>query len=128
MNNVVRALRDVSLERGRKNEQRFLEAMKDDTSSVEMPSWFIRAFHSSRREDLFEGKDATIETTDVGKLFIQIKSSYAGAQNFLKSKHSKHHFFIGVIVIHDSDTIDTIRKNARKILSKLRQDVLNSRV
>jgi hypothetical protein len=127
MGNIRRALHDISLERGRRNKERFFEAMKAKDSSVEMPKWFVRAYHASRKEDLFEGKDAIIETKDVGKLFIQIKSSYAGAQNFLKGKHCKHHSFIGVIVIHDNDTNESIRTRARRILSKLRQDILEKR-
>ena len=127
MNGVIHALRDVNLERGRRNEQRFLDAMKATHSPVKMPKWFIRGYHASKKEDRFEGKDAVIETTDAGKLFIQIKSSQAGAQRFKEKKKGKRYSFIGVIVIRDDDTIESIRLKTRKILSKLRQDVFAER-
>jgi hypothetical protein len=126
MNSVTRAIKDISLERGRNTEDRFFEAI-GTSASVEMPKWFIRVRRPTRKEDRFEGKDAVIETTDVGKLFLQIKSSKAGEAHFMKGRHFRSNNFIGIIVIHKEDTPEDILANTRSILSGLRQAILAKR-
>ncbi|HAT68307.1 MAG: hypothetical protein A2481_01890 [Candidatus Yonathbacteria bacterium RIFOXYC2_FULL_47_9] len=126
MNVVTRALKDISLCRGRNTEDRFFEAMRT-SASADMPRWFLRAKRPSFKEDRWEGKDAIIETTDVGKLFLQIKSSEAGAAHFVKGRHYRRNKFIGIIVIRERDSFEDILIKARSVLSQLRQDVLKNR-
>lgn len=126
MNAVTRAFKDISLCRGRNTEDRFFEAIRT-SASAEMPKWFLRARRPTRKEDLYEGKDAIIETTDAGKLFLQIKSSETGAAHFKQGRHFQRNKFIGIIVIQARDTPEDILVKARSVLSKLRQDILKNR-
>jgi hypothetical protein len=126
MDSVTKALKDITLARGRNTEDRFFEAMKT-SSSLEMPGWFLSVRRPTFKEDRWEGKDAVIETTDVGKLFLQIKSSKAGEIHFKKSRHFKRNKFISIIVIQERDTLEDIRIKARSALAQLRQEILNKR-
>lgn len=126
MNSVIRAFKDISLERGRNTEDRFFEAIRT-SASAEMPKWFLRVRRPTSKEDRYEGKDAIIETTDAGKLFLQIKSSEAGAAHFRKGRHFRSNKPIGIIVIHEGDTSEDILVKTRNILSQLRQDILKNR-
>lgn len=124
MHKVIRALNDISLERGRRNEERFFEAMNDPLAK-DLPPWILRARRPTSTQDKFEGIDAIIETSDVGKLFVQIKSSMTGANNFKNGRHFKRNSSIVVVVIRDDDTPKTIRAQARKLLSELRFNFQN---
>lgn len=126
MDAVTRAFKDVSLCRGRNTEDRFFEAIRT-SASAEMPKWFLRVRRPTRKEDLYEGKDAIVETTDAGKLFLQIKSSEAGATHFKQGRHCKCNKFIGIIVIRESDTFEDILTKARSVLSQLRQEIFKNR-
>ncbi|OHA83402.1 MAG: hypothetical protein A2937_03710 [Candidatus Yonathbacteria bacterium RIFCSPLOWO2_01_FULL_47_33b] len=126
MDAVSKALKDITLARGRKAEDKFFEAMRT-SASADMPRWFRSVRRPTFKEDRYEGKDAVIETTDVGKLFLQIKSSKAGETHFKKSRHSRRNKFISVIVILERDTLEDVRIKARVALSQLRQEILNKR-
>lgn len=126
MKAIKRAFKDVSLRHGRNTEDRFFTAMSTAVSAG-MPKWFVCVRRASLKEDTREGKDAVVETTDVGKLFLQIKSSEAGAANFRNGRHCRHHQFIGIIVIQKLDTPEDIRAKTRTILAQLRQDILKNR-
>ena len=126
MDAVTQAFKDISLCRERNTEDRFFEAIRT-SASAEMPKWFLRVRRPTRKEDLYEGKDAIIETTDVGKLFLQIKSSEAGAAHFRKGRHCKRNKLIGIVVIRESDTSEDILAKARNVLSQLRQEIFKNR-
>ena len=126
MNAVTQAFKDISLCRGKNTEDRFFEAIRT-SASAEMPKWFLRVRRPSLKEDRYEGKDAIIETTDVGKLFLQIKSSEAGAAHFRKGRHFQRNKFIAVIVIRESDTSEDILAKTRNVLSQLRQEIFRNR-
>lgn len=116
----LRATGNFGNERGRRNEDRFFEAM--GVSSVEeVPRWVFGIRRASAKEDS-RGIDAII-ITDVGKLFIQIKSSEAGATKFKNSLHCRHRI-IDVIVIREHYTPEDIREKAVDILTRLRQRIL----
>lgn len=125
MNAIDKVLSDISLERGKASERRFFEAMKLATS-VELPDWLIQVESPTHVQDRFQGIDAIV-VTDVGKLFLQIKSSKAGETRFLNGRHPRRNKLIRVIVIHKDDTLEEIRAKARGILSKLRYEILQMR-
>ena len=109
--------------KGRRTEDRFFEAM--EVSFVkEMLEWVSDVCRASQKEDA-KGIDAVI-FTDVGKLFIQIKSSEAGAIKFQNGRHCRHRM-IGVIIIREHHSTGDIREKAKTILTELRQSVLSVR-
>ncbi|MCC7357386.1 hypothetical protein IT408_02660 [Candidatus Uhrbacteria bacterium] len=59
-------------ERGSMSENRFFSISK---SWEDKPDWFLRVVQSSVEEDHHDGIDAWVETTDAGRIPIQIKSS-----------------------------------------------------
>lgn len=126
MNAVLRAIKGITLERGKKAEENFFKAMMT-SASAEMPKWFVRVRRPTLKEDRHEGKDAIIVTSDVGELFIQIKSSETGANHFRQGRHFLKNKFIAIVVIREQDTLEDIRANARHAFSQLRQDILKSR-
>ncbi|OIO30881.1 hypothetical protein AUJ77_01505 [Candidatus Nomurabacteria bacterium CG1_02_43_90] len=130
MGTVHRALKDVTLEKGRRNEEKFFVAMRvpNSRSLVELPDWILEVTRPSAKEDRNEGIDAIIGTKDTGKLFVQIKSSEAGVAHFKAGRHFKKNNLIVILVIRESDTLDQVRKNARKLLAECRQTILASRI
>lgn len=116
MRNSLQRQKDYALEKGRRNEERFFEAMNDPLAD-NLPRWIQGVLRPTSSQDRFEGIDAIVKTADVGKLFVQIKSSKAGEEKFLKGKYNKS---IIVVVIGKSDTPAEIRAKARKPLSELR--------
>ncbi len=128
MEAVTRALKEIGDERGRKAEEKFFQAMV--TSSLkEMPRWLFYVYRASAREDKKEGKDAIVVTEDVGKIFIQIKSSAMGVMRFRKGRHyHRRNKFLGILVIHERDTLEDVRAKTKVLISKIRQKILNKRL
>lgn len=109
--------------KGRRTEDRFFEAM--EVSFVKkMLVWVFDVCRASQKEDA-KGIDAVI-ATDVGKLFIQIKSSEAGAIKFRNGRNCRHRM-IRVIIIREDHSLLEIREKAKNILIELRQSILNLR-
>lgn len=109
--------------KGRRTEDRFFEAM--EVSFVkEMLAWVSDVCRASHKEDA-KGIDAVI-ITDVGKLFIQIKSSEAGAIRFRNGRNCRHRP-ISVIVIREHHSMAEIREEAKTLLVELRLRILSIR-
>lgn len=104
-----------------KNEKKFFDAMNDATAE-DMPPWILYVRRPTSIQDKFEGIDAIVETSDVGQLYVQIKSSKKYAEKFKSGRHFKKNKSIVVVIIRDDDTPAEIRKKARKPLSELRQE------
>lgn len=120
---VSRIIGNFGNERGRRTENKFFEAMRAPFAE-EMFEWVSAVHRASAKEDR-KGIDAVI-CTDVGKLFIQIKSSETGATEFRNGQHCRHRM-IGVIIIRDHHTPEDIRKRAKSILMELRQNIISVR-
>lgn len=69
----------IGNQRGLRNEQRFFKAI---ANFPEKPRWWLDVREKTPEEDQ-KGIDAVV-TTDVGKLFLQIKSSLRGKKKFEK--------------------------------------------
>ena len=119
MGETLQKHKDLTLEKGRRNEERFFEAM-NDVSAKNLPPWILRAHRPTSKQDKYEGIDAIIETSDVGRLFVQIKSSTAGEEKFKKGRHFQRNRSFVVVVVSNYDTPESIRVKTRKLLSELR--------
>ena len=114
---------------GRNTEARFLEAVSATESKVKMPDW-ITGFELTKpwsSED--RDKIDVIVTTDIGKLFLQIKSSERGASGHFKkfTRRDARKKIIGVLVIRTGDTIEEIRGNTRRTLENIYHKLVEAR-
>jgi len=123
MDAITRNQKESSLERGMRTETRFFEAM-NECSVKDLPPWILGARRPTSSQDKYEGIDAIIETSDVGPLFVQIKSSKAGEEHFMNGRHHQRNKSIIVVVIERLDTPEQIRAKARKSLSNIRWQLL----
>ena len=121
MRDSVQKQIDACYEKGMRTEDRFFEAI-NDTTAKDLPPWILRARRPTSTQDKFEGVDAIVETSDVGQLYVQIKSSKKYAEKFKNGRHYAQNKSIIVIVIGASDTPADIRAKVRGPLSKLRRE------
>ena len=114
---------------GRNTEARFLEAVSATESKVRMPGWIIGFELTKPWSPEDRDKIDVIVTTDIGKLFIQIKSSERGASGHFKkfTRRDARKKFIGVLVIRAADTIDEIRGNTRRTLENIYHKLVEAR-
>lgn len=82
----------LGAERGLVTEERVLESIG---SCAQKPTWFVSIEKASADFDRYKGIDFVVHTTDVGDLFLEIKSSQSGVQ-----KHfTEHQERLRVIVL-----------------------------
>lgn len=117
---VVSLLGRLGQERGLRNEQRVVNAFSDLCSK---PPWFAKIEKSEKELDR-KGIDVVVYTDDVGKLFLQVKSSRQGKEKFISKYFRKP---IGIVVINHLDSDDTIRRKVLHELNKLRLLFLEKR-
>jgi hypothetical protein len=103
--------RELARERGRRSEERALEACRSDAR----PSWIKTARLAARRED-HAGIDVVLET-DVGRLFLQVKSSEWGREKFEKRRRKAD---IAVIVVRSEDDDAKLLAKVSEALGELR--------
>lgn len=107
--------------RGKENERRLVASFEQYQGTL--PSWFFAIYPATQEEDE-SGADAVIDTQDVGRLYLQVKSSQSGVRKFYKRRRKK---MIGVIVISDKQSNDDIVHVALSILESLRAKLLERR-
>jgi hypothetical protein len=66
--------------RGRDNEIRVLATLRRPDAAL--PKWIVRFRAANLHEDYFEHTDIVVETSDVGSIRVQVKSSLANAERF----------------------------------------------
>ena len=112
----VRALfRIISFERGEDHEEKVLRVFAERTPDV--PEWFRSIRKGTMKQDFNKGIDFVIET-DVGKIFLQVKSSRHFAKEFRRGQaEGRYSGYIAVVVL-DDDSITDQQVRAR-ILSRL---------
>jgi hypothetical protein len=103
--------RELARERGRRSEERALAACQSDAR----PSWIKTARLAASRED-HAGIDVVLET-DVGRLFLQVKSSEWGRQKFEKRRRKAD---IAVIVVQSEDDDAKLLAKVSEALGELR--------
>ncbi|MDO8510449.1 MAG: hypothetical protein Q7S15_02385 [bacterium] len=112
---LFRRLGQVSQERGDGSEQRVCIAFDEP---FDAPLWFKGVSRAPWELDR-KGVDVIVETTDLGKLYLQIKSSESGVQNFAKKGRKN----IAIVLIRGGDTLDEIRTKVLNALQPLRSEL-----
>jgi hypothetical protein len=116
--NVARVLGKIGNERGRANENHVLEACL----LPGRPAWITSARAATRTED-HDGIDVVVES-DVGKLFVQVKSSRRGKAAFVERRRRSH---VVVVVVKNGDTLDEILRRVVGALAPVRKQYLKQR-
>lgn len=117
-NRILKILEKTERSRGFWTEERFLRAIENANGNA--PCWFKGISRSTREED-GKGIDFVIHTT-VGNIFIQIKSSEAGANKFFKKIKLKRLKNIIVLVIK----IDYDEEKIRNMSFSLMKEKIDS--
>lgn len=118
MTRLSNLLGNVANERGKKNEDRALEACL----SERRPAWMQSARASTHEEDA-SGIDVVVES-DVGKLFVQVKSSRRGKAEF--GSHRRR-ALIGIIVVSAADDAARLLAKVTGALGPIRKSLLEKR-
>jgi len=113
------AFKKIERERGISSENLTESALENLSESIDWISDFRRA---NWFEDRKKGIDFVVKT-DVGKIFLQVKSSKTGKENSLK-KHPK----IPVIIINRNLELEETKKIMMTILSEQRKLYLEKRL
>lgn len=111
----------VRAERGFQNESAALRALQDD--SFKRPEWFKSVRRADREEDK-RGIDIVVETHDVGRLYLQVKSSKVFARRFAEKRRPS---LIGLIVASYSDDPKELHRRAMDELETLYRQVIARR-
>ncbi len=109
------ALKEVTRARGRANEARALDAAKKSSHR------WVRSVRAGTQAEDREGIDIIV-SSDVGELFIQVKSSVAGRDRFLEKNRKKH---IEVVVANCTD--DELKKRIDAAINRAREHVIAKR-
>jgi hypothetical protein len=115
---ITRALGQLANERGKRNELRMLAACLSEPR----PKWLRDARLATREEDA-RGIDIVV-TTDVGDVYLQVKSSRIAAEIFQRRPMRAH---AEVVVSNDKVTHERLIARAHGAVSRLRAAILQSR-
>ncbi len=113
--NLAQILGKDAKKRGRRSEHWVLEAL----ALPARPSWIRSARKATPAED-HAGIDAVVES-DVGKLFVQVKSSRGGKAAFLERRRSAR---IAVVVVRVTDSPEAVLAKVVGELAKIRAEYL----
>ena len=113
---VSRALGEAARLRGLANEARALEVLQ----STPLPPWAGAARRATDQEDR-GGVDIVVDS-DVGSLYVQVKSSAGAAKRFLKRRRR-----VAVVVVTGTMPESLIRGRLLAALTDLRSEYLSSR-
>lgn len=101
---VLKILENIQRSHGFQTEERFMIALKNGNGNN--PDWYKGVSKATNEQD--QKKIDCIVHTAFGDIFVQIKSSQAGANKFL-NKMNKSHLKIVLLVIKRHYSEDTIR-------------------
>jgi hypothetical protein len=116
--NMAQMLGNEARKRGRTSEERVLEALELPSR----PAWMGAVRKATPAED-HAGIDVVVES-DVGKLFVQVKSSRGGKAAFGKRRRSAR---VGVVVVGVTDSPDKVLAKVVGELGKIRAEYLAER-
>jgi hypothetical protein len=100
--------------KGVQTEARVVNLLSQD----KRPWWIMSVRRGTSAED-DDGIDLVVRTTDHGDLYLQVKSSDAGAEKWEESLYRRKHT-IGLIVARDSDEDDVVYGHALGVLIGMR--------
>lgn len=118
MSEINRLFGHVSNEKGAKNEQRVLDAF-----ATNRPNWIDSVEPASKKQDN-RGIDIVFNS-DVGKLYLQVKSSIAGKKHFKRTQEENTARNNIAVVILRPET--DVRAVVIEAISKLRENYLARR-
>lgn len=113
---VTTLLGQIGNERGKANESRALQVC-----STGMPDW-VRNVRGGTPEEDSKGIDLVFET-DVGGIFLQVKSSRKGRKEFEKRGLK----YVGCVVVHVGETDEEIRQKLLVETARVRMVILEGR-
>ena len=108
----------IATERGRANEKRALDACVLPAR----PAWMQSVRMASREEDR-DGIDLVIDS-DVGKLYVQVKSSRGGKMAFLQRRRRAR---VAVVVVSATDSPEAIQRRIVGEVGKIRAEFIKQR-
>lgn len=103
---------------GKVNEEYFFKAFSERPRDA--PGWFLSVRRATKKEDR-NGFDAFLQTTDVGEIPIQIKSSTQGVVRFFSRRHGNP--AIPIVVVAGVNP-EGFRKRVLYLVEKRRQELL----
>jgi hypothetical protein len=115
---IPRILGRIATARGRSNEARALEAC----AAGRRPPWMRGVRKATLAED-HDGIDLVVES-DVGKLYVQVKSSRGGKAAFLQKRRRAE---VAVVVVKSGDTDEAILRKIVAALQPVRAGYLRER-
>jgi hypothetical protein len=115
---MAQILGKEATKRGRVNEVRVLEAL----ALPSRPAW-MRSFRKASEEEDRAGIDVVVES-DVGKLFVQVKSSRRGKAAFAERRRGAR---IAVVVVAVTDSPDAVLRKIVGELAKIRAEYVKQR-
>jgi hypothetical protein len=127
--NIIQLKQNIGLstnQRGFNAENVVIKSFSDEIYSKNCPvrpEWFYKIEKASYELDS-KGIDLIV-FTDVGKIFLQVKSSLKGKEEFLRKK--KNRIMIGIVIIKYYESFETIRYIIIKELEKMRNLILEKR-
>ncbi len=119
----VKRLPDVTKGLGSFNEHRALAVLVQVPEDDQLPAWFKEVITPTHDQDM-RGIDLIVNT-DVGHIYIQIKSSEAGRKRF-ESQAKRNRPIAVVVVKHDEDD-RIVRHKVLQAVAGLRQKFLAKR-
>lgn len=120
-NKISHIKKTIAVNRGMDAEQKTLSAL----NSTARPHWIYSARKSDPHQDR-KGIDILV-STDVGDLFLQIKSSTFFKNKFIKNKKEHHSKYIATAVVHIYYSQEEILQAVLCELEPLRNTFLNKR-
>ena len=114
---VLSTLGKVNFEKGLSREKKFLRALRPP---YRPPSWIYEVRPATRKEDT-RGIDVVV-LTDVGNIYIQVKSSERAKRKFLEKRRST---MIEVIVVSSSDNHYDLQWKFLRAVSEIREELLS---
>jgi len=118
---VKKLINRTNAERGRTVERAALASLRED--GVQLPSWMQGADQATAEQDA-GGIDLVIRS-DVGDLYLQLKSSIGGARKF--EEHGRRRRRIEIVVVHDTADSAAIRRSILAAAERLRNEFLRKR-
>ncbi len=116
--NLAQILGKDAKKRGRTNEARVIEALALPTR----PPWMRSVRRATKAED-HAGIDVVVES-DVGKLFVQVKSSRGGKAAFLERRRTAR---VAIVVVHVTDSPEALLRKVVGELAKIRAEYVKER-
>lgn len=116
--NLAQILGKDARKRGRTNEARVLEALALATR----PDW-MHAIRAATKAEDHAGIDVVVES-DVGKLFVQVKSSRRGKSAFLERRRTAR---VAIVVVQVTDSPEALLRKVIGELGKIHAEYVKER-